>query len=51
MKSRLLCQEMFGDTKVVIRSYKLKMDRQDNGCDKKDKKINNGRQNPTQKNK
>jgi hypothetical protein len=33
MKSRLLCQEKFGDTKVVIRSYKLKMDRQDNGCE------------------
>jgi hypothetical protein len=42
-------QEEFEDTKRVIRIHKLKMDRQNNGQKKKDKRTNNDQKNITLK--
>jgi hypothetical protein len=43
--------EMFENTKGVIRSHKLKKDRQYNGQNKKDKRTNNDVQKTTHKTK
>jgi hypothetical protein len=43
--------EMFENTKGVIRSHKLKKDRQYNGQNKKDKRANNDVQKTTHKTK